>query len=124
MESSILSKLTLPKDKVNTIKHKPKIPHHKTGEKFLKGPIPLDWLCKAAQLPGKSLHVANAIWFLVGLNKKPTVKLNQSILSKFGVTRHCKYRALGWLSNAGLITVVGENGKNPIVTVLSVSEEK
>ena len=120
----MLSKLALPKDKVNITNPKVKVPHHRTGEKFLKCPIPLNRLCRASQLPGKSLHVANAIWFLVGLNKSPTIKLNQAILNRFGVSRHCKYRALNWLSNAELITVIGANGKNPIVTVLSVPEEK
>ena len=124
MEPSILTKLALPKDKVIIIKPKDKVPRHKTGDKFLKGPIPLNWLCKAAQLPGRSLHVANAIWFLVGLNKSPTVKLNQTILTKFGVTRHCKYRALDWLSDARLIVVKKATGKSPVVTVLSVPEEK
>ena len=120
----MLSKLALPKDKVNITNPKVKVPHHKTGEKFLKGPIPLNWLCRASQLPGKSLHVANAIWFLVGLNKSPTVRLNQAILTQFGVTRTCKYRALNWLSDAGLIAVEKATGKSSVVTVLSVPEEK
>ena len=122
MEPLILDQLALPKDRAKPIKPKAKLPHHKTGEKFLKGPIPMTWLCKAAQLPGKSLHVGNALWFLGGLNKSPTVKLNQAILAEFGVTRHCKYRALNWLTNAGLITVQEAYGKNPVVTILAVPE--
>ena len=124
MEPYILDKLALPKNKVRPKKPKVKIPRHKTGEKFLKGPIPLNWLCKAAQLPGKSLQVAIAIWFLAGCNNSSTVKLNQAILTDFGVTRYCKYRALEWLSGAGLIAVQEINGKNPLVTVLPVPEEQ
>ena len=39
-----------------------RLPRPKAGERFLKGPIPMDWLSAAARLPGKSLHVAIAIW--------------------------------------------------------------
>ena len=38
------------------------LPRHRQGEKFLKGPIPWDWLTKAAQLPGHALHVALVLW--------------------------------------------------------------
>jgi hypothetical protein len=34
-----------------------KPPRHRSGEKFLKGPIPLLWLIQAGRLPGKALHV-------------------------------------------------------------------
>ena len=82
-----------------------KPPHHRSGEKFLKGPIPFNWLCRAAQLPGKSLQVALAIWFLAGLNKSATVRLGQSVLNEFGVDRHSKSRALAQLMNARLISI-------------------
>ena len=36
---------------------KEKPPRHKQGEKFLKGPVPLKWLERAACLPGKALHL-------------------------------------------------------------------
>lgn len=112
LSQSVLGKTNLSK--------KPRIPRHQVGEKFLKGPIPLNWICCAAQLPGKSFQVAIAIWFLSGLNNKATVKLNQTLLDKFGVTRQCKYRALQWLSGAHLIGVDQPNGKNPSVTILEI----
>ncbi len=118
----MIDKLALPKDTVRPIKHKAKVPRHKTGEKYLKGPIPLNWLCAAAHLPGKSFQVAIAIWYLVGLNRSPTVKLNQVVLTDFGVNRNCKYRALDWLSDAGLIFVQKADGKNPLITVLPIPE--
>lgn len=93
MDTLNLINLALPKGKIHPIKPKAKLPRHQAGEKFLKGPIPFDWLCAAAQLPGKSLQVAMAIWFLAGLHKSPTVKLSQSVLKDCGVNRHCKYRA-------------------------------
>ena len=37
------------------------------GQPFLKGPIQISWLEKAARLPGKSLNVALAIHWLSGM---------------------------------------------------------
>jgi len=60
-----------------------------------------------------------ALWFLAGMTNSPKVKLTQVVLNIFGVNRHCKYRALEWLSEAGLISVKTSNGKNPIVTIIN-----
>jgi hypothetical protein len=49
------------------IREKKTPPRHSTGEKFLKGPIPLNWLSRASQLKGKSLQVGLSLWFLAGL---------------------------------------------------------
>lgn len=104
------------------IREKKTPPRHKTGEKFLKGPIPLNWLSRASQLQGKSLQVGLSLWFLAGLTNSKTVKLSQSTLCDFGVNRHCKYRALKWLEEARLISVKGENGQSPEVTLLAAED--
>ena len=38
---------------------------------FIRGPIPLAWLNVAARLPGKTLNVGLAIWWLAGMSKPP-----------------------------------------------------
>ena len=70
------------------------LPRHKPNEKFLKGPIPLRWLTKAAQQPGKALHVSIAIWFLAGLRKCRIISLSGSVLRSFGIKRHSGYGVL------------------------------
>lgn len=97
----------------------PKIPRHQGNEKFLKGPIPLNWITSAAKLSGSAWTVGTAIWYLVGLTNSPTVKLTQAILNLFGVSRYSKYRALEELKRAGLIRIEATVGKNPKITVLS-----
>lgn len=92
--------------------------------KFLRGPIPLIWLQSAAQLPGKSIHVAIAVYFLAGLKNNKTVKLTQTLLNEFGVKRNSKYRALEELAKVGLIEFTKTNGKNPIVTILAIRGDK
>jgi hypothetical protein len=101
---------------------KPKsgLPRHRAGEKFLKGPIPLNWLTLAAALPGKALHVAIALWFQGGVEKSATVRLNLSRLQAFGVERTAGSRALERLSARRLVTVAQRPGCAPIVTILEV----
>ncbi len=97
-------------------------PRHKAGQLFLKGPIPQMWLSRAASLPGKSLHVGLAVWFLAGMAKSRSVRLSAGVSRAFGVDRHAKYRALRWLEDARLVTVVRRPGRSPIVTLLEFSD--
>jgi len=100
--------LTLPKG----------LPRHLHGEKFLKGPIPMNWLAAAARLPGRSLHVAIALWFTAGMKRSPTVSISNVAGEVFGLDRSSKKRALDWLEKEGLIYVDRKSGRSPIVTIL------
>ena len=44
-------------------------PRHKPGEKFLKGPVPWQWVEAASRLPGKALAVGLAAWREAGCRK-------------------------------------------------------
>ena len=91
---------------------------------FLKGPIPLSWLTRAAELPGKSpLATALAIMFEVGRRRSQQVTLTSAVLKRFHVNRKAKYRALEKLEGASLISVVRRSRRNPLVTVLVVDDE-
>jgi hypothetical protein len=92
-------------------------PRPRAGEKFLKGPIPFRWLGRAGQLPGKSLHVGIALWFMAGITRNRTVPLANKTLAVLGVDRYAKYRALVWLEGAGLVSVERRPGCNPVVTL-------
>jgi hypothetical protein len=98
------------------------LPRPKAGEKFLKGPIPLNWISAAARLPGKSLHVAIAIWFTASIEKSATVRLSNLGSLPFGLDRNAKYRALQWLEEARLIEVERKLGRSPMVTILETPE--
>jgi len=91
------------------------------GGWFVKGPLPLSWLTKAARLQGKVLHVGIALWFLVGLKRSRRVRLPQSTLKIFGVSRQASYRALRRLEKNGLVLVERHPGRLPIVTLLEVT---
>jgi hypothetical protein len=94
------------------------------GGRFIKGPIPLDWIGRAACLPGKTLHVALALQYLSGLQKTHTVKLGAKALAVMGVARDAKYEALDRLEEVGLITVERTRGRIPVVTILAGANRK
>ena len=99
---------------------KPKLPRHRPGENFLKGPIPLRWLTRATNLPGKAIHVALALWFQAGVERSATVRLNLSRLQAFGVERSAGSRGLTMLAARGLVTIQQRPGSAAVVTILDV----
>src|SRR5208337_2223014 len=46
-------------------------PRHRSGDPFIKGPIPYAWIASACRLPGSGLHVAMACRFLCGRYRRP-----------------------------------------------------
>ena len=100
-----------------------KAPCHKPGERFLRGPIPMNWLYAASRAAGRGsgFGVAIALWYLSGLNRQArTVKLSSSVLRAMGIERDAARRGLTALQKAGLVRVVWRTGSLPIVTILNV----
>jgi len=91
---------------------------HKQHEKFLKGPIPLNWIEKAARQPGKALHIGIELWFWSGVKRCRRIALTMSRLSRLGVSRYSAYRALAALERVGLVSVIRHSGRKPVVTIL------
>jgi hypothetical protein len=84
------------------------------------------WLRRAADLPGKALHLALALWFeaICSPDRSPVVKLQRRKRGWFGLERRAFYRALQSLQKAGLIGVEPRRGKVPRVTILDVPPGK
>jgi hypothetical protein len=87
-------------------------------QEFIRGPLPADWMARAAGLPGQALAVAMAIWFRRGIERALTFPLYPSALERFGVNRWSGYRALTALEKAGLVSVKRRQGRCPVVTIL------
>jgi DNA-binding MarR family transcriptional regulator len=120
------SRLQLP-DSTWNVPAKPKrLPRHRRGEEFLRGPIPLSWLCQASRLPGKTPAVALALWFKAGTSKasNPTVKLTGALRRRFGVGRKAASRALDRLETEGLVSVDRHAGRCPRVTILEAPQSE
>ena len=95
-------------------------PSHKKGERFIKGPIPWNWMIKATAISGNAVAVSLAIWHLAGMMKTDTVRLSNKILAELSIDRSGKYRALKRLEKAGLISQKKRPGCSPVVTILPV----
>lgn len=93
------------------------IPSPKSKNRFIKS-IPLEWATTAANLPGKTLQVALAIWYRSGLNKGLPFQLSARTLREFGVGRQAGYHGIDALERAGLIEVKRRCGKHPVIAVI------
>jgi hypothetical protein len=89
---------------------------------FLKGPIPMAWLNIAAKLPGKTLNVGIAIWWLAGMSKTTAFKLTRKALNQLGVSRDAASDALKRLEGNGLILVKRLPGQRSTVEILPVAK--
>jgi len=100
---------------------RPRRPRHAPGELFLRGPIPLAWLARAANLRGKGLAVALALWFQAGMRRNDSrVTLTAKVCDRFCVGRKASYRGLAALERVGLVAVERHVGRAPVVTLLPV----
>jgi hypothetical protein len=92
-------------------------PRHKAGEWFLKGPIPGEWLTRAAGLSFRALRVGLALWYLAGVKKSRVVKPTWDTWQRFGLSPDAGQRGLAALERAGLVTVDRHRGRCPVVTI-------
>jgi len=93
-------------------------PRPRSGEKFVKGPIPWSWIAVAGRIPGKAAQVALALWFAAGVSKARTFPVPMSRIRELGVTRQAAYRGLQAMEDAGLIALERGRGRRAVVTLL------
>ena len=87
-------------------------------EAFLKGPIPISWLNRAARLPGKSINVALAIFWMVGMCKTYQITLSKIALKNFHISADAALDALRRMEEAGLIKLQKSPGKRHLIKVI------
>jgi len=93
------------------------------SELFLKGPVPLNWLNKAATLSGKTLNVGIALWWQHGMSNGKPFKLTRKSLQSLCIERDASSDALRRLEQAGLISVERNPGQRPTVWILPLVTE-
>jgi hypothetical protein len=99
------------------------LPRHHRGQKFLKGPIPWNWLSRAALLPGRALAVALVLWRDAGMRRCRRVPFRLRAAAGLGISRSAARRGLRALEVAGLVTVERPPGLYPQVTLRDVEDE-
>src|SRR5438309_1656149 len=93
-------------------------PRHRQGERFLRGPIPWNWLQAAIGMPGKALHVAIVLWREAGCRKNRTVRFRSTVLRAMGIGPQAARRGLRKLEKAGLLTIGQKPGQSLEVIIL------
>ena len=89
-------------------------------ERFLRGPIPLEWLGVAASLPGKTINVALALWWRRGMAQGKPFKLTRAALTALNVERDAERKGIARLEQAGLIHVERKPGQRPLISILDL----
>ena len=88
--------------------------------RFIRGPIPLEWLIAVTQLRGKAaVLVALAICYAVGVRgAHRDISVSNELVGIFGLSRYAKRRALEQMATAGLIILKQEGKSAPRVTIV------
>jgi hypothetical protein len=111
--------LRVPDANLAALQNRPskRLPRHRQGERFLKGPIPWAWLEQALRLPGKALHVALLLWREAGCRRSRVVPLCLAGKLPEGLNEQSARRGLRRLEGAGLVTVRHPPGHGLEVTL-------
>jgi hypothetical protein len=92
----------------------------RTGQPFLRGPVPLGWLAAAHAAGGSALAVGVALWFQRGVRGDPgPVKVTSAVRRRLELSQDQSRRGLSALESAGLARVVkGGRGRCTVVEIL------
>jgi hypothetical protein len=94
-------------------------PLRRRDRRFIRGPIPLDWILIASELSPSALKVALIICYIRGTSKVSSkITITRPALDRFSVSRRSAYRALDEMEKAELISVEKRKGRNSLITAL------
>src|SRR5271157_5120545 len=119
-----LDRLRLPDEMVGDLSTRRRPPRHRSGDPFIKGPIPYVWIALACRLPGSGLHVAMACRFLCGRYRGPNRWGLDAIARGLRVSMRSARRGLHAAELAGLLAVEREPGCKLAVSVLDLPGPK
>ncbi len=95
------------------------LPRHGSGERFIRGPIPLAWFKSASTCGERAEAVAVLLWYAAGYQRRNPVKLTPAILAELRVHPKTARRVLGKMADCGLVLVAFHRGRSPVVTIVS-----
>jgi hypothetical protein len=99
-----------------------KLPRHSDGDRFVKGPIPLDWIKAASRCGHRAEAVALLVWYAAGVQRANPCKLSPRVLAELHVHPRTAKRILERFVDAGLATVKFHRGRSPLVTITSPTD--
>jgi hypothetical protein len=91
------------------------------AEPFLRGPIPLEWLARAAAMRKPALPAGLCLWFVRGVSKKTgPLRVSAAVRKKVGLSAGQMLRGLRALEAGGLVRFVKEGrGRCPVVEIVA-----
>jgi hypothetical protein len=95
---------------------KKKIPRHRRGETFIKGPIPYAWITSACRLPGSGLAVTMIYLFLDGRFRCPSQWGLEQLAKELHLAERSVRRGLHAAEKVGLLSVIRKPGCKPEVS--------
>jgi len=119
-----LDRLRLPAELVGDVASRRRPPRHRSGDPFIKGPIPYAWIASACRLPGAGLHVAMAFRFYRGRFRfKPRERRWSlpDVAKGLRISDDSARRGLHAAELAGLLAVEREPGCKLAVSVLDLT---
>src|SRR3954466_67354 len=91
----------------------------KREAQFIKGPLPLGWVAKAARAGHPhALPVLLALKYKTDTLRQPWVKPPAAVLRLLGVDKDARSRAIAALERAGLVQVQRRRGRPPLVRLV------
>ena len=90
---------------------------------FLRGPIPLPWLQRAASLPGKAYTLGSILWWFKGMNPTKPIKVTTKSLRNFSLSESAYLDGLKRLEEAGLVSVTRNKGQRALIEIIVLEDE-
>ena len=88
------------------------------GKRFIKGPVPLDWVAQASVLGKAAMFVGLECWYRSGLAGSLVFRLNLSRMATAPqLARSSARRGLQRLEEAGLVSVARPVGQRLLVAI-------
>ena len=94
-----------------------KAPQKSQNGRFIRGPIPLEWIQKACVVGAEKL--ALYLMYIKGLTGWSKIPLKSAELERFGLSPKTRRVQLTKLEEAGLVKAEKAVGKKPVVTVIN-----
>jgi hypothetical protein len=91
---------------------------HRKAERFLRGPVPWNWIVQAARLKGSALLVGLILWHKAGMTHSRKVSFCLSHVAETGLGPQAARRGLRALQTAGLVAILRKPGRGLEVALL------
>ena len=122
-DSSSLDGLRLPSNFVG--KPKPKKRRPRIKGRFLKGPVPMNWLMTAfTECGGTSAYVGAVLWHLSGMKQNARAfPVSNVVAGDYGLTAKMKHLAFKKLAGAGLVQLEKRGRKAKTITIVISNDD-